>query len=87
MRRTALSDFYVEYRLLAYAPIEDAAKRVEMLSELHANIQDVFNQHGVQIMSPHYMTEPTAPQVVPKARWWMAPAKVPGAADRGEFNG
>ena len=84
VRQTALSDFYVEYRLLAYAQVEDAAKRVEMLSELHANIQDVCNEHGVQIMSPHYMTEPTEPQVVPKARWWTAPAKPPGAAERGE---
>ena len=78
VRQTKLSDFYVEYRLIAYAPIEDASKRMEMLSELHANIQDVFNEHGVQIMSPHYMTETAEPQVVPKARWWSAPAKPPG---------
>jgi hypothetical protein len=31
----------------------------------------------VQIMSPHYMTDPVAPQVVPKAKWWMAPANPP----------
>ncbi len=24
---------------------------------LHANIQDVFNRYGVQIMSPHYMND------------------------------
>ena len=87
VRQTRLSDFYVEYRLIAYAPIEGASKRMEMLSQLHAHVQDVFNEHGVQIMSPHYMTETAEPQVVPKARWWTPPAKAPGAADRGERSG
>jgi small-conductance mechanosensitive channel len=32
--------------------------RAEVVSRLHANIQDVFNEHGVQIMSPHYMSRP-----------------------------
>ena len=30
-----------------------------MLSTLHANIQDVFNEFGVQIMSLHYFQDPT----------------------------
>jgi small-conductance mechanosensitive channel len=77
VRQTALSDFYVEYRLIAYAAIEQAAHRIDMLSRLHANIQDVFNEHGVQIMSPHYMTDAAEPQVVPKARWFTPPAKPP----------
>ena len=75
VRQTALSDFYVEYRLIAYASVEHPSQRIDMLSRLHGNIQDVFNEHGVQIMSPHYMTDPASPQVVPKARWWTAPAK------------
>jgi small-conductance mechanosensitive channel len=77
VRQTALSDFYVEYHLIAYSPIDHPVKRIEMLSELHANIQDVFNEHGVQITSPHYMTQPAEPQVVPKERWYEAPAKPP----------
>jgi hypothetical protein len=32
------------------------------MNMLHANIQDVFNEHGVQIMSPHYMGDPAARQ-------------------------
>jgi hypothetical protein len=44
---------------------------------LHANIQDVFNEHGVQIMSPHYMMDPKEPQVVPKDKWYSAPARPP----------
>ena len=79
VRQTALSDFYVEYRLIAYAPIERPVQRIDMLSQLHANIQDVFNEHGVQIMSPHYMTDPAEPQVVPKTKWYTPPAKPPAA--------
>jgi len=76
--QTALSDFYVEYCLVAYAGPEAPSKRAEAISELHANVQDVFNEHGVQIMSPHYMIDPTHPQVVPKDRWFEAPAAQPG---------
>jgi small-conductance mechanosensitive channel len=77
VRQTALADFYVEYRLIAYSPIDDPTERVSMLSRLHANIQDVFNEHGVQIMSPHYMTDPAEAQVVTKERWYTPPAKPP----------
>ncbi|HXX84720.1 MAG TPA: mechanosensitive ion channel domain-containing protein [Casimicrobiaceae bacterium] len=83
VRQTALSDFYVVYHLIAYSPIDHPVKRIDMLSELHANIQDVFNEHGVQIMSPHYMTETAEPQVVPKERWYEAPAK-PSASTGGD---
>ncbi|HEX7272670.1 MAG TPA: mechanosensitive ion channel domain-containing protein, partial [Casimicrobiaceae bacterium] len=77
VRQTKLSDFYVEYRLIGYATIDHPDQRIDMLSRLHANIQDVFNEHGVQIMSPHYMTETAEPQVVPKAQWWTPPAQPP----------
>ena len=77
VRQTALSDFYVEYRLVAYTRLEDPVLRAEALSRLHANIQDVFNEHGVQIMSPHYMIDPKEPQVVPKERWHLPPAPPP----------
>jgi len=30
------------------------------LSRLHAAIQDAFNEHGVQIMSPHFLGQPDA---------------------------
>jgi hypothetical protein len=54
-------------------------ERINMLSDLHANIQDVFNEHGVQIMSPHYMTDPDEAQVVTKERWYASPAKPPAS--------
>ena len=74
VRQTSLSDFYVQYRLVAYTSAERPAQRADVLSRLHANIQDVFNSYGVQIMSPHYMTDPAESQSVPKARWYAAPA-------------
>jgi small-conductance mechanosensitive channel len=71
--QAALSDFYVDYRLCAY--LEKPETRVRILSLLHANIQDVFNEHGVQIMSPHYESDPAAPVWVPKEKWFESPAK------------
>lgn len=49
---TGLNDFYVSYELNAYT-----AKPREMqniYSALHQNIQDKFNESGVEINSPHY---------------------------------
>ncbi|MNC84387.1 hypothetical protein D3C76_1536030 [compost metagenome] len=44
---------------------------------LHANVQDVFNEYGVQIMSPHYLGDPEHEKRVPKERWFSAPAQEP----------
>jgi small-conductance mechanosensitive channel len=75
--QTALSDFYPEYRLVCQAVPKDPRPRAEVLANLHANIQDVFNEHGVQIMSPHYLGDPADAKVVPPARWYPPPAKMP----------
>jgi small-conductance mechanosensitive channel len=74
--QTALSDFYIEYRLSARSETA-VASRPEIMSRLYANIVDVFNEHGVQIMSPHYLGDPDHAKVVPQARWYEAPAKRP----------
>ena len=66
----ALQDFYVDYELFAF--IDDPLRRLALLSVLHANIQDEFNRHGVQIMSPHFLSQPDEPVVVPPARWGAA---------------
>ena len=42
---------------------------------LHRNILDVFNEYGVQIMTPAYEGDPESPKVVPKDQWFVAPAK------------
>lgn len=50
---TSLSDWYPVYQVNAY--IKDADRLAEIYSDLHQNIQDRFNEAGVEIMSPHYM--------------------------------
>jgi len=77
VRQTSLSDYYVEYRLIAYTPAKNPAVRADVLNRLHGNIQDVFNEYGVQILSPHYMGDPREPAVVPKDQWYAAPARPP----------
>jgi small-conductance mechanosensitive channel len=71
--QTQLSDFYVAYELRV--ALEKPAERVAVLSQLHAHIQDVFNEHGVQIMSPHYETDPPQTVFVPREKWYPPPAK------------
>jgi small-conductance mechanosensitive channel len=68
----SLADFYVAYELIA--PIEDPRLRPTVMSELLGNIQDQFNEHGVQILSPHFMQQPDKPALVPKEKWFAAPA-------------
>jgi len=50
--QTALNDFYVTYELNAYT--DEPREMVNTYSSLHRNIQDSFNEAGVEIMSPHY---------------------------------
>jgi small-conductance mechanosensitive channel len=50
--QTALNDFYVTYELNAHT--DDPQQMVNTYSALHRNIQDTFNEAGVEIMSPHY---------------------------------
>lgn len=50
---TSLSDWYPVYQVNAY--IREADRLGEIYSNLHQNIQDVFNAAGIEIMSPHYM--------------------------------
>ena len=75
----ALGDFAVTYELNAFST--DAGRMPRIYSALHANIQDVFNEYGVQIMSPAYEADPDQPKVVPKEQWYSAPAKAPGPPD------
>ncbi len=72
--QTALSDFYPEYRLVCQAIPSEPKPRAEVMNALHANIQDVFNEYGVQIMSPHYLGDPEHPKWVPREKWSPPPA-------------
>ncbi|MDQ8036438.1 MAG: mechanosensitive ion channel, partial [Pedobacter sp.] len=69
----ALNDFYVEYEVVAV--LQDPFKRLDVLSALHAEIQDEFNTHGVQIMSPNFEAQPDNVVLVPKEDWYKAPAQ------------
>ena len=71
VRQVGLSDFYVEYQLVA--TVSKAEIRSETLTALCGNIQDVFNEHGEQIMSPHYVADPPQKQVIPKNNWFDLP--------------
>ena len=50
--QTSLDDFYVTYQINAYT--RDAGKQASIYSSLHQNIQDVCNERGIEILSPHY---------------------------------
>jgi small-conductance mechanosensitive channel len=53
--QTSLDDFYVSYQINAYT--KDAGKQGGIYSDLHQNIQDVCNEKGIEILSPHYRAE------------------------------
>lgn len=76
--QTALSDFYPQYRLVCQAIPSQPSTRAEAMNALHANIQDVFNEYGVQIMSPHYLGDPAHPKWVPKEKWYPPPVRQDG---------
>jgi small-conductance mechanosensitive channel len=72
VRKTGLRDFYVEYTLLVCP--EHPHQKVPVLHALHSHILDTFNEYGVQITSPNYEADPEGAKVVPKDRWYAAPA-------------
>lgn len=71
LQRT-LADFYPEYELFVH--IDRPEQRFFALSELHGHIQDVFNEYGVQIMSPNFVSQPDRKVWVPEQDWYAAPA-------------
>jgi small-conductance mechanosensitive channel len=79
VRQSALGDFCVQYTLLVC--LEHPQTRGATLSALHANILDAFNDCGVQIMSPHYESDPLAPKIVPRDRWHAWPAAPASSAE------
>ncbi|TXC76263.1 mechanosensitive ion channel family protein [Luteibaculum oceani] len=68
--QTSLDDFYVSYQINAYT--NKAGMAAKIYSQLHANIQDAFNEAGVEILSPHYRaardgnTATLPPEYLPK---------------------
>lgn len=50
--QTSLEDFYVAYQINAYTKAPN--KQAVVYSNLHQHIQDVCNERGIEILSPHY---------------------------------
>jgi small-conductance mechanosensitive channel len=71
----SLDQFSVEYEINAYCP--EAQSMAKIYAELHRNILDLFNEYGVQIMTPAYEGDPKGPKVVPKEKWFSSPAEAP----------
>lgn len=73
--QTSLDDFYVSYQINAYtrAPNRQAAT----YSLLHQNIQDKFNEAGVEIMSPHYRAQRDGNQTTVPADYLPAGYQAP----------
>ena len=62
---TSLQDYYPVYQVNAY--IKDANQLAQVYSDLHQNIQDRFNEEGIEIMSPHYIaTRDGSATTIPK---------------------
>lgn len=57
--QTSLDDFSVSYELNAYT--DKPQMMAKIYSQIHQNIQDKFNEAGIQIMSPHFEMQPDQP--------------------------
>lgn len=75
VRQLSLMDWYIAYELqVRLLPGQSlAASR----NALHSNIQDVFNEFNVQIMSPNFVMQPEGAVMVAKENWYPAPASAP----------
>jgi small-conductance mechanosensitive channel len=72
----ALNDFYVSYELNAYT---DTPREVlNIFSELHQNIQNRFNDAGVEICSPHFAALRDGNAVSMPEEYLRSGSKVPG---------
>lgn len=71
----SLGDFCVVYEINAHTDAPEAMPR--LYTALHQNILDIFNEYGIQIMTPAYEGDPAEPKVVPKDAWYAAPARPP----------
>lgn len=87
--QTALSDWHVQYQL--NVRLDEPHRRARILSELHASIQDVFYENGVDILSPHFEGNHEHPPVsgIARDRWFAAglssrTGEPPVRAERGD---
>lgn len=75
VRQLSLMDWYIAYELqVRLLPGQSLAVA---RNALHSNIQDVFNEFNVQIMSPNFVMQPAGTVMVAKENWYPAPATTP----------
>ena len=72
VNQVSLGDFAITYEVNAYTRTPE--RMPALYSALHRNILDVFNEHGVVIMTPAYEGDPEQPKLVPRDQWYAAPA-------------
>ncbi len=72
VHQQSLGDYAINYELNVYCG--DARNMLPLYTELHRNILDVFNEYGVQIMTPAYESDPKQAKLVPREQWYAAPA-------------
>ncbi|MEN5164811.1 mechanosensitive ion channel family protein [Achromobacter kerstersii] len=77
---TKLGDFAVTYELNVY--VRDTQRIAKTYADLHRHILDVFNEYGVQIMTPAYEGDPDVPKVVAPEQWYSAPAAPDKSTER-----
>ena len=68
----------MKYELNVYC--DKPQESLTLYTALHRNILDLFNEHGVQIMTPAYESDPESLKVVPKDQWYAPPAEPPSPA-------
>jgi len=74
--QTSLDDFYVSYQINAYT--KEPGKQAIINSNLHKNIQDVCNENGIEILSPHYRAARDGNMVAIPASYLPKDYKAPG---------
>ncbi|HSN09247.1 MAG TPA: mechanosensitive ion channel domain-containing protein [Hanamia sp.] len=82
--QTGLEDFYVSYQINAY--IRESNKQATIYSSLYQNIQDVCNEKGIEIMSPHYFSARDGNETTIPPTYLPKDYKAPGFTIRTENN-
>ncbi len=73
--QTSLDDFYVSYQLNAYTFATN--KMAMTYSNIHQNIQDKFNEAGIEILSPHYRAQRDGNMITIPEQYLPADYKAP----------
>jgi hypothetical protein len=70
----------VTYELNVYC--SEVTAMAKLYTALHRNILDVFNEHGIQIMTPRYGGDPPEPKTAPRDHQYAKPISAEASAGR-----